>query len=322
MLKSYIARRLLNSMLLLVAISMLSFLFLEIAPGRFLDEMRLDPRVSPDTIYAMRQQRGMNDPLPVRYGRWAGGALRGDFGLSLAYGVPVLNLALPRMRNTLLLTITALVLAWVICLPCGVWTAARPRSLAARLSGPFTSLLLSVPELLAAGILLLLALRTGYFPAGGMFSPGGRPAGTIRAVADASRHMLIPVLILTLAVVPLLLRHVRAALESASGAPFVQAARGLGIPERRLWLRHILRVAANPLISLMGLSVAGLISSSLLVDVLLGWPGLGPLFLDAVAVRDTPVVISVLMLSALFLVAGNLAADLLLYACDPRIRTE
>ncbi len=126
---------------------------------------------------------------------------------------------------------------------------------------------------------------------------------------------------LTLGLLPVLIRHVRAAVAEAMGAPFAMAARAHGIAGRRLLVRHILPAALNPLISLFGFSLGTLLSASLLVEVIVGWPGLGPLFLDAIFARDYALVLGVVLVSTTFLIAGNLVADLLLYRADPRIRT-
>jgi peptide/nickel transport system permease protein len=135
-------------------------------------------------------------------------------------------------------------------------------------------------------------------------------------------NAVLPVTVLVLGALPVLIRHVRSAVLGVSGEPYAQAARAHGIGGIRFWFHWLLPAAANPLISLLGLSIAGLISSSLLVEVILAWPGLGPLFLEAIEARDLYLVIGCLMLSALFLIAGTLLADFLLYALDPRIRSR
>ena len=295
----YFARRLLHAIVLLAAISLAAFALIDLAPGDFLDEMRLNPQVGAGTIAALRSGRGLDRPWPVRYGEWLRSAATGNLGVSLAYGSPVADLIAARARNTLLLTGSATLLAWLVAVPLGLWAAARKDRWPDRACSAATSALLAVPDLLVATGLLLLALRAGLFP--------------------ASRFVL-PVAALVWGALPSLVRHVRSSAREALETPFIQSARALGIPPRRLLFRYVLPAASNPLISLFGLSVAGLLSSSLLIEVVMGWPGLGPLFLDAISSRDGYVVIGVVVCSGLFLVAGNLLADLLLYACDPRIR--
>ena len=138
---------------------------------------------------------------------------------------------------------------------------------------------------------------------------------------DVVRHLALPVAVLALGMLPVLVRHVRSAMAEALDSPFALAARAHGIPRGRLLFRHLLPAAANPLVSLFGFSLGTLLSASLLIEVVMGWPGLGPLFLDAIMARDFAVVLAVVMLSTTFLVVGNLFADLAIYGLDPRIRT-
>jgi peptide/nickel transport system permease protein len=178
------------------------------------------------------------------------------------------------------------------------------------------SFLLAVPDLLIAIVFLMLAVETGYFPTGGMVSPGAL------RVQDVAWHLALPVAVLVLGMLPTLVRHVRASMAEVLDSPFALSARAQGIPRQRLLFRHLLPAAANPLISLAGFSLGTLLSASLLIEVVMGWPGLGPFFLEAIMARDFAVVLAVVILSASFLVAGNLLADILLYRVDPRIRMK
>jgi peptide/nickel transport system permease protein len=312
----YIARRLLHGLLLLVGVSLLSFLLADLAPGDYFSALRTDPRVSAETVAALRAQYGLDRPLPVRYAAWAASVLRGDFGYSLAYNSPVGPLLWGRVRATLLLTGTATFLAWLIALPLGIWNATARGTWGDSVSKVVLSFLLAIPDLLLAIVFLMLAVETGYFPAGGMMSPGPE------RVEDVAWHLVLPVVVLVLGMLPTLVRHVRASMAEAIDSPFALSARAQGIPRRRLLFRHLLPAAANPLISLFGFSLGTLLSASLLIEVVMGWPGLGPLFLEAIMARDFALVLAVVMLSASFLVVGNLLADILLYRMDPRIRMK
>jgi len=299
----------------------LSFLFVALAPGSFLDEMRLSPQISPETVGALRAQYGLDRPLPVRYARWVRSVLRGELGFSFAYNTPAAPLLRVRARNTLVLTGSATLLAWATAIPIGVWAAARKGRVVDQLTTASATALLAVPDLLLALGLLLLAVRTGWFPTGGMVSLGFEALGFGAKVKDAARHLTLPVVTLVVGTLPVLVKHVRAALIEVLDSAFLRAARGHGIPRRRLLFRYALPAAANPLISLFGFSVGALLSTSLLVEVVMSWPGLGPLLLEAILARDLYLVIGAVMFSTVFLLAGNLLADVLLYANDPRIRT-
>lgn len=316
----FFAQRLMRAALLLIGVSALCFLFTEIAPGSFFDEMRLNPQISPETIASLERRFGLNQPLVARYGHWLAAIAHGDFGFSLAYNSPVAPLLWARAKNTLLLTGFALLLTWIIGLPLGVWSASSRGGVNDRIIGASSSLLLSLPEIVIAIALLAVAVRSRMVPVGGMVSLDHDDLSGAAKLLDILRHMLLPVLILVLGGVAIVERHVRASVLEVLNAPCIQAARGLGIGRARLLFRHVLPLAANPAISLFGFSIAGLLGGSLLVEVVTGWPGLGPLVLEATMARDLYVVIGAVMLSAVFMLAGNLFADVLLFACDPRIR--
>jgi peptide/nickel transport system permease protein len=316
----FLLGRLMRSGFLLVGVSLLSFLLLQLAPGDFFDEMKLNPQISPQTIAGLRTQFGLDRSLPVRYGLWLQSAARGDFGYSFAYNSPVAPLLKTRVRNTALLAGVSTLIAWLLALIIGVWSAMRAGHWDDRLCTGVMSISLALPDVLVALALLLLATRTGLFPVGGMISTDFADLTLWQKAKDICAHMALPVLALVFGLVPTLVRHVRSSVAEALSAPWVRAARAHGIAPGRLLFRHVLPVAANPLISLFGVSLATLLSVSLLIEIIMSWPGLGPFFLEAIMARDVYVVIGTVLLSTVFLVAGNLIADGLLFAADPRIR--
>jgi peptide/nickel transport system permease protein len=318
----YISRRLAHTALLMLALSFFSFCLAQLAPGDFFDTLRLNPQTSPETVERMRSEYGLDRSLLIRYRRWLASTVHGKMGRSLAYNSPVGPLLLGRVRNTLLLTGSAVMLSWLLALPLGIWSAIRRGSWPDRTAEIAISSVLTVPDLLVFLALLVFAVRTGWFPAGGMLSLGASDASTRLRLDDFVHHLFLPALGLAVVTVPVLFRHVRAAIAEMLEAPFLRAARGHGISEAQLLFRYALPAAANPLISLLGFSIGSMLSMSLLAEVILGWPGIGPLFLEAILARDTYVVIAVVMASSAFLIFGNLFADVLLYASDPRIRVE
>jgi peptide/nickel transport system permease protein len=316
----YFGRRLLRAVVLLLGVSALCFLFTEMAPGSFFDEMRLNPQIAPETIAALRAHYGLDQSLLVRYGRWMSSVAHGDFGYSIAYNTPVAPLLWTRAKHTLLLTVTATILTWIIAVPLGVWAAASRGGWLDKFVAAASSFLISVPEIVIALAFLAIAVRWRVVPVGGMISLGFDELSAWEKFHDVVLRMLLPTSILVLASIAVVIRHVRASVLEVLEMPYIQAARGNGIGHKRLLFRHVLPVAANPAISLFGFSLAALLSGSLLVEVVTGWPGLGPLILDATLSRDLYLVIGGIMLSAVFMSAGNLVADLLLLASDPRIR--
>ena len=317
-----LAGRAVHGLFVLLGVSVLSFVMVQLAPGDFFAEMRLDPRISEATVEALRARYGFDRPLPERYLRWLQSLARGELGYSFAYGSPVGPLLWPRLRHTLLLTVTAVGLAWLIALPMGTWWATRRRPVTRHALAALTAVLLAIPDIVLALALLLLAVRTGWFPAGGMTSVDHEQMSRVGRMWDVASHLVLPAAALVLGILPVLVRHVRASVADVLGAPFVQAARAHGIPERRVLLRHVLPAAANPLLSLFGLSLAGLLSMSLVVEVVMSWPGLGPLLLEAILARDFFLVLGLVLVSTVVLVAGTILADALLLAADPRIRAE
>jgi peptide/nickel transport system permease protein len=242
-------------------------------------------------------------------------------GFSFAYNSPVAPLLWVRARNTLLLTLTATLIAWSLALPLGIWSAETRGRLPDRALSWATAGLLVIPDLVLSLGLLILAVRSGWFPTGGMVSAGFESLSWFQQVRDIALHMELPVLALVLSALPMLVRHVRAAVADVLQAPFVRAARGHGISRRTLLYRYVLRAAANPLITLFGISLGALLSGSLVVEVVMSWPGLGPLLLEAILARDVYVVIGGVLCSTVFLVVGNFFADMLVYWADPRIRS-
>jgi peptide/nickel transport system permease protein len=318
----YFLRRLAHAFLLVVGVSILAFLFTALAPGNYFDEMRLNPQIAPETLVALRAQYQLDRPLPLRYISWVNSVLHGNMGFSFAYNTPVAPLLLVRAKNTLVLTITATILAWAIALPLGVWSAETLGHFPDRAISGSIAALLVIPDLALSLGLLVLAVRTGWFPTGGMASVDFESLSRIDKIRDLALHMVLPVAALVLSALPLLVRHVRSAVAEVLRAPFLIAAEGHGIPRLTLLFRYALPAAANPLISLFGFSIGALLSGSLLIEVVMSWPGLGPFLLEAILARDIYVVVGGVLFSTIFLAAGNFLADILLYWVDPRIRTE
>jgi peptide/nickel transport system permease protein len=318
----FVIRRLVYSLLLLVAVSVLSFAFMELAPGDFLSEMRMNPQISPETIASLRHQYGLDESLPMRYAHWVASVARGEFGYSFAYNRPVAPLLWERGMNTLLLSIIGMALTWFLAVPIGAWSAARQGRISDKTLSISTVALYSVPDLLIALLFLLLAVRTGWFATGGMASIDVGMMTTTDRAKDIFRHFTLPIATLVLANTPLVVRHVRAALIEAASSPFVTSLRAHGVSEARILWVHLMPLAANPLLSLWGVSFGTLLSGSLVVELVLTWPGLGPLLLEAAFSRDVYVLIGVVMISTTFLLVGTILSDCLLLAIDPRIRRE
>jgi peptide/nickel transport system permease protein len=318
----YIAQRLARAVFVLAGVSLLVFVLIDLAPGGYVQQLRLDPRISRETVAALRVEYGLDQPLPVRYVLWLRSVSRAEMGFSLTYNRPVWPLLRPRIGNTLILTIASLLCSWLIAIPLGVWIAQRAGRWEDQVSGVAGTLLVATPDVLIGLALLALALHTGWLPVGGLHAPHEPQAGVLGRTKDLAVHLVLPVCALSAGMLPILVRHVRSAMLDILDAPFMVAARGHGIPLGRLLFVHALPAAANPLISLFGTSIGMLLSGSLLIEVIMSWPGVGPILLQAILERDPHIVVAAVLVSTLFLVLGSLFGDILLYLADPRIRVE
>lgn len=296
----YLLRRVGGALLQLAAVSVLAFGLMELAPGDYLEDMSVNPQIPADTVARWRAEFGLDQPAAVRYWRWAGLVVRGEFGMSMAYGIPVAELLGPRVGRTVALSLLALALTWLIAVPCGVWCAARRGGWVDRLIGGGATVALALPELLVGLLLLQGALWAGWGPVSGRIGPAAA--------------------VLLLVSFPAVFRHARSSVAEVLRLPFVDHLRASGLSEMRILFRHVLPASLNPLVSLLSLSLAGVTSASLVVEVTLSWPGLGPLLLEAILARDVAVVLASVMLAATLLQVATLAGDLMLYLVEPRIR--
>jgi len=311
----FVLRRLAATGLTLAAVSVLSFLLMDLAPGDFFDDMRLDPQMTPQTAAALRARYGLDRGFAERYSAWFRSALRGEFGVSMAYGMPGSKLLAPRLRNTLLLGGLSMAAAWLAAFPIGFLAAVRRRSWVDRGVQAVTAAALALPEILFGMLLLLAAAKFGWLESDVVYLENATPMQLLG-------KMLMPGLVLAFAAFPVIVRNLRTALIEAAEAPFVREARSAGIRGPRLWLGQILPAAANPIITLLGLSAAGLIGGSVIAETLFNWPGAGPLFIESIMGRDAHIVLDLALASAALLAVANFASEILLYAADPRLRAE
>lgn len=313
---------LLRTLAALWAVSLLAFLVVNAAPGDFLSDATLTTNVSLETAQRWRERFVLDRPLPERYLRWATSVLRGEGGMSLSYNVPVIRLLWERAGITALLAGTSLLASWALALVCGVWAATRSERWDGRAVSYTNAALLGVPDLLIALGLLLIFARLGWLPTSGILDDVPADAGVLARAASVARHLVLPALALTLSLAPSLVRHVRANVASVLAAPYLVAGRARGVPVRRLVWRSALRAAAPPLLPVVGLSFAAAFSASMVIEVILSWPGLGPLMLEAVHARDQHVVLAGVMCSAALILFGGLLTQVLLPLVDPRIEDE
>lgn len=308
--------RLLQGLVVLLIVSALTFTLLAKAGGDALSVLRSDPLVPEQVISELRHAYGLDRPLHVRYLSWLGEVARGRMGQSFYYHAPVAQLVWSRLLNTLTLAAFALVFAWAVALSLGALAARRAGSWVDHLCSAVILLAASTPRIVLALIALAFAVRTS------LFSIGASSAPTDMAAASLLRRVFLPGLVLGVPLIALFLAQVREGLGTALGEEFVQVARAKGLTERAVIFNHALRSALNPLITIFGYSLGGVVSGSVIVETVLGWPGLGQLSVVAVRNRDVPLLMGIVLVTATAVFVGNLIADILLRLNDPRLRRE
>jgi peptide/nickel transport system permease protein len=316
----FVGRRIFIALGLLLVMSFVTFMLMRLTPGNYLDTMRLDPQISPETLARYEQRYQLDKPPVVQYFFWLTGVVRGDLGFSFYYNVPVAKVIAPRVLNTLVLSLSAFLFTWLVALPLGIYAALRQGSWVDRIIQGVAYVLLSVPGFLVALLLLLWASRTGFLPLGGAASAGHEHMGWLARTADSLYHLVLPTLALSLGSIAALQKLMRGSLLEVLGRPFMSALRAKGISEGRVVYVHAVRNALNPLITLLGYEFSGLLSGAALMEIVLSWPGLGALMLTAVRSKDIYLVMASMLMGGVMFIAGNLLADILLAKADPRIR--
>jgi len=308
----FLARRLLFAMLVVFLVSSASLILARLAPGDYV--IHANPLASAESAARARARYGLDRPLAETYVRWLRNAARLDFGRSLAYDRPVTALVPERAANTAILAVAALGVATLIGLPLGVITGSRSGSVLAIAVRTVSVLFLSMPPLVTSLLLVFMAARTGWLPIGGMSSTSDD------GLVDLVRHMVVPVTALALPIAAMFERMQSQALSGVTAQPFFLAARGRGVPWRRLVWRDALKPSLVAVASVYGLVIGSLLSGSFAVEVVSAWPGLGRLMLDALQARDVYLVAGCAAAGSIFLAAGTFVSDLALVAIDPRTR--
>jgi len=316
---SYLLRRLLHMVPLLLGITFLSFCIIDLAPGDYFSTLKMNPSVAPEQIRQMEVQFGYGDPLLLRYAKWLWRVLHLDFGVSLAYRVAVADLIAARALNTVILAVASLMVAWTLAIPMGIVVALRPNGVLDRVLSFVAFVGMSVPNFFLAFLLMYAALQTGWFPVGGTVSFDYESLTTAGKIADRLAHLWLPVLVLGASGMASLMRLMRATLLEIARADFVRTARAKGLGEPIVVLKHMLRNALNPFVTLAGLELGSLLGGAALVEAVMNLQGLGTLMLEAVRSLDVYLVMGSVVMGAVLLLLGNLLADVALTLVDPRI---
>jgi peptide/nickel transport system permease protein len=313
----YLTRRLLLLVPVLAGVSIIVFLVLHLSPGDPA-EIMLGSQATKEDLARLRAELGLTEPLHVQYVHWMSHVVRGDLGRSLWMKRPVLTEVLERFRATLVLTGTALVLSTVGGLALGIASATRPNSLLDRLSAVASLFGASMPVFwLGIVLMVVFSLWLGWLPASGMFAPYG--GGDAR---DLLSHLILPALTLAAASVTIVARLTRSTMLEVLEQDYVRTARAKGLAERGVVIRHALKNAMIPILTVVGVQAGYLLGGAVLTETVFAWPGVGTLMVQGILARDFPLVQGCVLVIALTFVLINLSVDLLYGFLDPRIRYE
>lgn len=314
----YILKRIIQSIPLLFLVSLISFFLIRLAPVDPLAELKLNPSITQETLDYETQRLGLDKPVIIQYGLWLKSFVKGDMGYCVT-GEKVADKLMERIPNTLLLTGFVILFTWLVGIPLGILAALNRKKPIDRILTILSSIGMAIPSFFFALLLLIFAVKTGWFPTGGLTSYNHSEMNSLEKAVDIAHHLVLPVLVLFTISLSGLQRQMRGNLLDVLEADYVKYARAKGLSETQVVYKHALRNAINPMVTLLGFEFASLLSGAALTEYVFQYPGLGRLILEAVMKSDINLVMASLMIGTIMLVAGNLLADILLKLVDPRV---
>lgn len=324
--RAYIARRFLYMVLMMIMASVVSFAVITLPPGDYMTSyiMRLKAQgqdVGLEEELALRRQYGLDQPLPVQYFKWVSRFIKGDMGRSFEYNRPVVEVLMPRLGMTMIVSIAALIVTYIIAIPIGIYSALNQYSIPDYIFSIIAFAGVSMPNFLLALILMVFAYRTFGVSIGGLFSLEYVDAPWNWAkIVDLLKHLPIPLAVIGLSGTAWLMRTMRATLLDEIHKPYVQTARAKGLKEGQVLRRYPIRVALNPIASTIGWQLPNIFSGQTIVAIVLDLPTIGPVLLRALMTEDMFLAASTVMITTALTLVGTLLSDLLLGWLDPRIQ--
>lgn len=321
--QTYVFRRLLLMIPVIIGISMIVFALINIAPGDpYRSMLDQNPTISAADYENMLRAIGYYDPLPLKYVKWVKQICTGNLGYSIASKEPIASLLPRRLLNTLTLSLPALILSALLAVPLGVFSATRQYSRLDYLLSILAFLGISIPAFFLALLFLkFVAFDLGLFPMQGMNSVLSGYSG-FQLVLDRLYHMVLPVTVLTAVQVASLMRYTRSSMLEVVLQDYIRTARAKGLPQRKVVYKHALRNALIPVVTVLSLSLGGVLSGAVLTETVFMWPGMGTMVFLAISNRDYPVVMAGTMVLAVVMLFANLLADIMYAVIDPRIRYD
>jgi peptide/nickel transport system permease protein len=312
----YIFKRLLQAVPLLIGVSIIGFAMMHLAPGGPLAIYTLNPTITAQDIERIKHVFGLDQPLYIQYLKWATGMFTGDWGNTFFGGRPVLDVIMERVPATLLLMGSGMSVAMILGMLIGILGAVKRYSIFDYLATTGAMVTLSFPTFwFGLMMIFVFSLQLGWLPSGGMFT-----LGDDEDLLDLLEHLILPTVVLALVLVAQWSRYTRSSFLEVIHQDFIRTAKSKGISGSRILFRHAFPNAVAPLIALAGIQLPWLFSGALVTETIFGWPGMGRLFVDSLTMKEYPVLMGMVMLTAMTVVIGNLLADVLNALIDPRIR--
>jgi peptide/nickel transport system permease protein len=314
----FILKRLLHAVPLLIGVSIIGFAMMHLAPGGPLAVYTLNPTITAQDIARIKQIFGLDQPMYIQYFKWAYGIFTGNWGYTFFGGRPVLNVILERVPATFILMGSGMSLAIIIGMLIGILGAVRRYSVFDYLATTGAMVALSFPTFwFGLMTIFFFSLKLGWLPSGGMFTLGGD-----EGILDLVVHLVLPAVVLALVLVAQWSRYTRSSFLEVINQDYIRTARSKGLSGRRILFRHAFPNALAPLVTLAGIQLPWLFSGALVTETIFGWPGMGRLFVDALTMKEYPVLMGMIMITAIAVIIGNLVADVINAMIDPRLRLE
>lgn len=314
----YIIKRLLQAIPLLIGVSIIAFSIMHLAPGGPLSVYTLNPSITAQDIDKIKVILGLDQPIHIQYVKWAGGMFTGNWGTTFFGGRPVFDVIVERIPATLLLMGSAMSIAIIIGMCTGILGAFKRYSIFDYLATTGAMVALSFPTFwFGLMAIYIFSLKLGWFPSGGMFTLGGD-----EGFLDLFRHLVLPTVVLALVLVAQWSRYTRSSFLEVIHQDYIRTAKSKGIKGSKILFRHALPNAIAPLIALAGVQLPWLFSGALVAETIFGWPGMGRLFVDSLTMKEYPVLMGMIMFTAIAVIFGNLIADIINAVLDPRIVLE
>jgi len=314
----FILKRLVQAVPLLIGVSIIGFAMMHLAPGGPLAVYTLNPTITAQDIARIKQVFGLDQPMYIQYFKWAYGMFTGNWGNTFFGGRPVLDVIMERVPATFILMGSGMSLAIIIGMLIGILGAVKRYSVFDYLATTGAMVALSFPTFwFGLMTIFLFSLKLGWLPSGGMFT-----LGDDEGILDLLMHLILPAVVLALVLVAQWSRYTRSSFLEVINQDYIRTARSKGLTGRRILLRHAFPNALAPLVTLAGIQLPWLFSGALVTETIFGWPGMGRLFVDALTMKEYPVLMGMIMITAIAVIIGNLLADVINAMIDPRLRLE